>query len=85
VARATTLAVAQREYVLAARRLGATNTRILFREIMPNVILPVASFGLVALGVVIVAEGALAFLGLSVLAPRTPTWGSIDRRSASAT
>jgi peptide/nickel transport system permease protein len=39
VARATTLAVAQREYVLARRALGATDTRILFREIMPNVIL----------------------------------------------
>jgi peptide/nickel transport system permease protein len=76
VARATTLAVAQREYVLAARALGATDTRILFREIMPNVILPVAAFGLVALGTIIVAEGALAFLGLSVEAPAA-TWGSM--------
>lgn len=76
VARATTLAVSQREFVLAARALGARDTRILFREIMPNVILPVISFGLVALGVVIVAEGALAFLGLSVEAPAA-TWGSM--------
>lgn len=76
VARATTLAVSQREYVLAARALGATDSRILFREIMPNVILPVIAFGLVALGVIIVAEGALAFLGLSVQAPQA-TWGSM--------
>ena len=76
VARATTLAVSQREYVLAARALGAKNGRILFREIMPNVILPVVSFGLVALGVIIVAEGALAFLGLSVQPPDA-TWGSM--------
>lgn len=76
VARATTLAVSQREYVLAARALGATDTRILFREIMPNVILPVAAFGLVALGTIIVAEGSLAFLGLSVEAPAA-TWGSM--------
>ena len=76
VARATTLAVAQREYVLAARALGASRRRILLGEILPNVILPVAAFGMVALGVVIVLEGSLAFLGLSVEAP-DPTWGSM--------
>lgn len=76
VARATTLTVAQREYVLAARALGASRGRILMREILPNVMLPVVAFGLVALGVVIVLEGSLAFLGLSVKAP-DPTWGSM--------
>jgi peptide/nickel transport system permease protein len=76
VARATTLAAAQRDYVLAARVLGAGHGRIMFREILPNVALPVAAFGLVALGVVIVLEGSLAFLGLSVQAP-DPTWGSM--------
>jgi peptide/nickel transport system permease protein len=75
VARATTLTVGQREYVLAARALGATNRRLLINEILPNVILPVAAFGLVSLGVVIVLEGSLAFLGLSV--PGVPTWGSM--------
>jgi peptide/nickel transport system permease protein len=76
VARGTTLAVAQREYVLAARAMGASNARVLFREIMPNVILPVAAFGLVALGIIIVLEGSLAFLGLSVQPPDA-TWGSM--------
>lgn len=76
VARATTLRVAQREYVLAARAMGAKSSRILFREIAPNVFLPVAAFGLVALGTVIVLEGALAFLGLSVQPPAA-TWGSM--------
>lgn len=76
VARAATLAVGQREYVLAAGLMGARTRRILFREIMPNVILPVAAFGLIALGVVIVLEGSLAFLGLSVEAPAA-TWGSM--------
>ncbi len=76
VARATTLSVAQREYVLAARAMGATNRRILLRELLPNVALPVIAFGLVALGLVIVAEGSLAFLGLSVKFP-TATWGSM--------
>ena len=76
VARATTLAVSQREYVLAARAMGATNKRILFRELLPNVALPIIAFGLVAIGAVIVAEGSLAFLGLSVEFP-TATWGSM--------
>ena len=76
VARATTLAVSQREYVLAARAMGAKSSRILFRELLPNVALPIIAFGLVALGAVIVAEGSLAFLGLSVKFP-TATWGSM--------
>lgn len=76
VARATTLSVSQREYILAARAMGATDSRILFRELLPNVALPVVAFGLVALGLVIVAEGSLAFLGLSVKFP-TATWGSM--------
>jgi peptide/nickel transport system permease protein len=76
VARASTLAVSQREYVQAARALGASPGRILAREILPNVLLPVLAFGMVALGVVIVLEGSLAFLGLSVKAP-DPTWGSM--------
>lgn len=74
VARATTLAVSQREYILSAKALGAGHSRIMFREILPNVALPVAAFGLVALATLIVLETALAFLGLSVDAP---SWGSL--------
>lgn len=76
VARANTLALAQREFVLAAHTMGASKPRILFREIAPNVILPVAAFGLVAMGIIIVLEGTLAFLGLSVEAPAA-TWGGM--------
>jgi len=76
VARANTLATAQKEFILAARAMGARSPRILFREIMPNVIPPVMAYGLVAMGVIIVVEGALAFLGLSVEPPQ-PTWGSM--------
>jgi peptide/nickel transport system permease protein len=76
VSRATTLAVSQREYVLAAKALGAKRGRILFREIAPNVFLPVAAFGLIALGTIIILEGTLAFLGLSVQPPQA-TWGSM--------
>ncbi|MBK5223109.1 MAG: ABC transporter permease [Acidimicrobiia bacterium] len=76
VSRATTLAVSQREFVLAAKAMGAKRNRILFREIAPNVAMPVMAFGLIALGTVIILEGSLAFLGLSVQPP-TPTWGTM--------
>lgn len=76
VSRANTLAVAQREFVLAAKAMGARAPRILFREILPNVALPVLAYGLVAMGFIIVLEGALAFLGLSVEPPQ-PTWGGM--------
>jgi peptide/nickel transport system permease protein len=76
VARATTLAVAEREFVRASRTMGAKNTRVLVREVLPNVVLPVAAFGLIAMGLVIVVEGTLAFLGLSVQQP-APTWGGM--------
>lgn len=76
VARAATLTFAQREFVVAARAMGARNRRIIISEILPNVVLPVAAFALVVVAVAIVAEGGLAFLGLSVPAPK-PSWGSM--------
>jgi peptide/nickel transport system permease protein len=76
IVRANTIVYAQREFVLAARALGARSTRIMFREILPNVLPTALSFALVAVAVAIVAEGALAFLGLSVRPP-TPTWGGM--------
>ncbi|TML58497.1 MAG: ABC transporter permease [Actinobacteria bacterium] len=76
VTRGATLSFAQREFVTAARGMGATNRRIIFSEILPNVILPVAAFALVVVAVAIVAEGGLAFLGLSVPQPR-PSWGEM--------
>ena len=74
--RGATLASASREFVLAARALGTRDRTIITREILPNVALPMAAYAFIAMGVVIVAEGALAFLGLSVQAP-TPTWGGM--------
>ncbi|HET9608634.1 MAG TPA: ABC transporter permease [Acidimicrobiales bacterium] len=76
VARANTLAVAQREFVHAAHTMGARRSRILFREIVPNVVPAVAAFALVAMGLVIVIEGSLALLGLSI-EPPDPTWGGM--------
>ncbi|MFK8025181.1 MAG: ABC transporter permease [Ilumatobacter sp.] len=75
VARATTIAFADREFVLAARSLGATNRRIIVRELLPNVLIPMGAFSLLGVAVAVVAEGSLAFLGQSV--EKGPTWGKI--------
>lgn len=76
ITRANTLVYSQREFVLAARSLGARPGRILVREILPNVLPSMLSFTFIALAILVVAEGALAFLGLSVEAP-TVTWGKL--------
>jgi peptide/nickel transport system permease protein len=76
VARAATLTLARREFVIAAQALGATHARILLRELLPNVLLPLMAFFLLAVAVTIVAEGALSFLGLGV-PPPISSWGSM--------
>ena len=76
VARAATLTLARREFVIAAQALGATHTRILLRELLPNVLLPLFAFFLLGVAVIIVAEGALSFLGLGV-PPPISSWGSM--------
>jgi peptide/nickel transport system permease protein len=76
VTRAATLTFSEREFVTAARGMGATNLRIVLREVLPNVAIPVASFALVVVAVAIVAEGGLAFLGQSVPHPQ-PSWGGM--------
>jgi peptide/nickel transport system permease protein len=76
VARATTLAFAQREFVLAARASGAGDVRILVRELLPNVLVPMLVYGLLVTAVLIVVEGVLSFLGLSVQPPAM-SWGTL--------
>ena len=76
VARANTLVFAQREFVLAARAMGATHSRVLMFEILPNVIIPTLIYALLVVSRIIVIEGVLSFLGLSVPPPQ-PTWGNM--------
>lgn len=64
VTRAQTMVWADRDFVLAARTLGARNKRIMLREILPNVIPAIASFALIGLGVLMLVEAALAFFGV---------------------
>jgi peptide/nickel transport system permease protein len=78
--RASTLSYASRDFVTAARSLGATNLRILFKEILPNIVPAVVSFSLIGVATVVVLEGTLAFLGLSV-PNTTPSWGNMLNES----
>lgn len=76
MARANTLNYAQREFVLAARSMGATNMRLMVREILPNLILPLLSYAMVIISALIVAESSLSFLGLGIKPPE-PSWGNM--------
>jgi len=80
VVRAATLSFATRDFVTAARALGATDRRILTKELLPNILPTVVSFSLIGVATVIVLEGSLAFLGLSVT-PSTPSWGNMLNES----
>ena len=82
VVRASTLSYASRDFVMAAKALGASDRRILGRELLPNILPTIVSFGLIAVATIIVLEGTLAFLGLSV-PPPTPSWGNMLNESAS--
>ena len=64
VVRASTLSYATRDFVMAAKALGASDRRILAREMLPNIMPTIVSFGLIAVATIIVLEGTLAFLGL---------------------
>ena len=71
IVRAQTMALREREFVTAARSLGSTNGRILVREILPNLVPAMVTVAATGLGILIAAEGALAFLGLGL----EESWG----------
>src|SRR5690606_33350350 len=76
LARANTLSWTAREFVLAARNMGAGHGRILGKEILPNVLPPLLAYLPVIMAALIVAEGSLSFLGLGI-PPPTPSWGGM--------
>ncbi|ROO87607.1 peptide/nickel transport system permease protein [Actinocorallia herbida] len=83
LARANTLSWSTREFVRAARNMGFGHRRILFREILPNVLPPLAAYLPIVMASMIVAEGSLSFLGLGIPAPR-PSWGGMISAGQSA-
>ncbi len=80
--RGVVLSVKEREFVESAQALGAGNSRIILRHVLPNVISPVIIVAALDLGRMILAESSLSFLGLGIQPP-TPSWGSMiaDGRS----
>ena len=77
LARASTLVYAEREFVAAARVLGARHGRIIMRELLPNVVIPMGALTLLGMAIAVVAEGSLAFLGLSVAGDEAISWGKM--------
>jgi peptide/nickel transport system permease protein len=76
VARAETMGQARMDYVIAARTIGFRRPAILFREILPNVVPVLTALLTLEMGIAIVVEAILSFVGLSV-SSETPTWGGM--------
>jgi peptide/nickel transport system permease protein len=76
IVRGQTLSLREREFVDAARSLGARSPYIIFREILPNLIAPILIYSTLLIPSNILFEAALSFLGVGVRPP-TPTWGGM--------
>lgn len=80
IARGATLTWVNREFVIAARSMGMKDKDIIIRHIVPNVLPAIYAVGFLAIGVVIVAEGALSLLGVGVI--DGVSWGAMIARVA---
>jgi peptide/nickel transport system permease protein len=76
IVRGETLSMREREFVEAARSVGASNTRIVFTEVLPNLVAPIIVYASVLIPQVILYEAALSFLGVGVQPP-TASWGQM--------
>ena len=74
IVRGNTLSIREKEYVEAARSMGASNRRIMFREVLPNLVAPIIIYSTLIIPANVIFEAALSFLGVGV-PPRTPSWG----------
>ena len=75
IMRGAVISVKEADYVVAARALGASNARVLLRHVLPNAIAPVIVVATISLGIYIVAEASLSFLGIG-LPSSTVSWGN---------
>ena len=76
IVRGNTLSIREKEFIEASRSLGAGNTRIMFREVLPNLVAPIVVYSTLLIPTNILFEAALSFLGLDV-PQRTPSWGGM--------
>jgi peptide/nickel transport system permease protein len=76
VVRAEVLSLRERDYVVAARAMGASDLRIILRHVLPNVLAPILVISTLQMGVVIISEASLNFLGVGVQSS-VPTWGGM--------
>ena len=76
VVRAETLAIREREFVVAGRALGMSHVRIIFRQILPNLVSAIVVIATLQVAQVIILESFLSFLGLGIQPP-TPAWGNM--------
>ena len=76
IVRGDVLAIKEREFILAARSIGGTDTKIIFRHILPNVLSPIMVSATLGIANAIITESALSFLGLG-FPPDFPTWGRL--------
>jgi peptide/nickel transport system permease protein len=76
IVRGQTLSLREREFVEAARSLGASNRHILFKEILPNLVTPIIVYSTLLIPTNILFEAALSFLGVGINPP-TPSWGKM--------
>jgi peptide/nickel transport system permease protein len=74
--RAEVLSIRERDYIMAAKALGASDLRIIFRHVLPNALSPVLVSATLGVAGAILTESALSFLGIGVQPP-TPSWGNI--------
>jgi ABC-type dipeptide/oligopeptide/nickel transport system permease subunit len=76
IVRGLVLSLREREFVDAARALGASNARIMFREILPNLVAPIIVYSTLLIPLNILFEAALSFLGVGIRPP-TASWGQM--------
>jgi peptide/nickel transport system permease protein len=74
--RGQTFALREREFVVAAKTIGARDMRIMFKHILPNILPLIFVLAAIDIGAIILTESALSYLGLGILPP-TPSWGNL--------
>jgi peptide/nickel transport system permease protein len=76
LARGNTLSVKELQYIEASRAIGASSARMIFRDILPNIIGPIIVYATLSLGEAILGSATLSFLGLGAQPP-IPEWGAM--------